>query len=266
MEAPRAPVTKLDDKSGATIDLSAVPPPSAPATTRGPQRGDVAAPPSEEKPDLHTLLERCRSAALAVKQLKSNFRKIADQALESIYRLHLLSLSDPAAKQALELEYKEAKVRRSKNTTTEFTLLIKLFFGKLLPRPTVSRWSSTLQLALEKKQKPQDLVAFIREKGGTAACAHLLAQQRHEDTKGAVKNPQSTAMRVIEERLADAPKIKLPKGLGIGGKGLFELLVKPQADGSCAVVGQRQVEASAVRRFAPMAAKPAGGVTARKRR
>src|SRR3712207_437459 len=111
MEVPRAPVTKLDGKSGAKIDLSAVPPPSVPATTRGPQCGDVAAPSSEKKPDLHTLLERCRSAALAIKQSKSNLAKATYQALASIYRLHLLSLSGPAAKQALELEYKKAKIR-----------------------------------------------------------------------------------------------------------------------------------------------------------
>jgi len=198
-----------------------------PATARGPQRGDVAAPSSEKKPDIHTLLERCRSAALAVRQSKSKFAEAIRQALASIYHLHLCSLSDPAVKQALELECKKAKIKRSKNTTTEFTRLIKLPFGKHLSRLTVSRWANTLQLALE-KEKPQDLEAFVRKNGGTAACARLLPQQRGEAAEGVAKNPQSAAMRMIKERLVDAPKIKLPKGLG-GGKDVLELLVRLQA-------------------------------------
>jgi hypothetical protein len=72
-------------------------------------------------------------------------------------------------------------------------------------------------------------------------------------------------MKLIKQRLRGAPKIKLPVKLAGGGDGLVELLVKPTADGGYVVLGQRPATVNAVRKFNPVAAKPAGGVASKRR-
>jgi hypothetical protein len=226
--------------------------------------GAAAASSSGKKLDLDTLLKRCRSRAAAANESELTGVQAMNKALASFYHLHRRSKTDPAAKRALEREYEKVGIKTSRSTTTEFTPLVKLFLGKDLPRPTVSRLANTLRLAREEKVTSQDFVAFVEKNGGTAACARLVAQRR-KAAEGAAEDPQGAAMKIVKERLAGAPKIKLPMKLAGGGDGLVVLLVKPAAGGGYAVVGQHPATANAVRKFNPVAAKPVGGVAGKRR-
>jgi hypothetical protein len=263
MKTPRAPAARLGNmsKSRATTALPVVRPSSAPTTARRPQRGDVAARLPKAKSGFGTLLQRCYSNAAAAKQSELKSLEDTSRALESIYRLHLHSRSDPAAKQALELEYKEAGIRRSGNTTTEFTLPVKLFFGKDQPRPTISRVASTLQLALEAGVKPQDFVAFVWKNHGTAACARLLTQERRKAKVGTAENPRGAASQSVREHVADAPKIRFPKELGAYSEPYIMLHAEREADGSYTVQWCRGIPARVIDEWARMMeATPTGGV------
>jgi hypothetical protein len=207
---------------------------------------------------------RYSSSAKAANESELTGAQVMNNGLASIYRLHRHTRTDATAMQAVEQKCKEAGIKTSKNTTTECTPLVKLFLGKDLPRSTVSRLANTLRLAREEKVKTQDFVAFVEKNSGTAACAQLMVQKR-KATAGTAEDPQGAATKLIKERLVGAPKIKLPVKLAGSDDGLVVLLVKPAAGGDYAVVGQRPATVSAVRKFKPVAAKPAGSVASKRR-
>ena len=183
-----------------------------------------------------------------------------NRALENIYRMDECSRSDPAAKQALERELEKENIKTSKNTTTDFTLLIKLFFGKDQPRSTISRLAYTLQLAREENIEPQGFMAFVREKGGTAACARLLTQKRREAKADTAKDPQGAAAQSASERPADAPNIKFPEALGAFSEPYIMLTAKREADGSYTVQHCQGLPARVIDEWARMEATRTGGV------
>ncbi|HSH31743.1 MAG TPA: hypothetical protein VK963_03715 [Candidatus Saccharimonadales bacterium] len=182
--------------------------------------------------------------------------------MAKIYRLSKRLVADPDAKQAIDKALQKAGIKKSKNTN-EFTALNKMFFGKDYPRSTICRLASVMQYAKAKKVKSQYFVDFVRNKGGTAECARQMAKRR-KAAAGASEDAEAAATKLINKRLAGAPKIKTPKAMRNLKKGFVAVLVKLGPDGVCPVLGYRPVPVRAIRTFHRIEAKSSSSV-ARKR-
>jgi hypothetical protein len=165
MENIRTPAARPDGRSAATAPLSAVMASSARAAVRARDRGGATSPVTKDAPDFYALLEQIRAGAAAVRASTAELTKAAYKTLADILSLHGLRISDPAARRALEREYKRAGIRFSKKTT-EVTRLVKWLLGEGRPRATVGRFADKPWLTHEEEVEPEDFVAFPRGKGG----------------------------------------------------------------------------------------------------
>ncbi len=221
--------------------------------------GNVAASSTKKKVDFQTLLQRCLDGASADKQSHTENAEKTNASLANIYRLFKRVKVDHGAKEALDQAFQKIGIKTSVNTTTEFTALVKFFYGKKTPRSTISRYANTLQYARVKKVASQELMGFVQDEGGTAECARKIAKERKAVADASGKAEAAVA-KIIKERLVDAPKVKIPREMEVLKKGLVAVLVKVEADGSCPVLGYRPVLASTVRSFSRLKAKSSSSV------
>jgi hypothetical protein len=215
------------------------------------------------KPTFQALLQSCfkEAADIAPSEMATNTK--IEATLAKIYKLRRFA-TGVEAEQILEAAYKKRGIKITAKTKTQYTSLVKLVFGKVLPRPTISRYANTLQLARDEKIKSADFIEFVQKYGGTAACARL-ATERRRATLGTAGAAEAAAAKLVEERMVNALRINLPKECGVGKQGLIELLIKPMADGSYVVLGQRLAAKGAVRSHDEVAKKLASGVVAKRR-
>jgi hypothetical protein len=200
------------------------------------------------KQGFEDLLQSCFAKAKAVDSSNVENTNAVVATLSDIYRLAKLARKSPEEKAAREAAFQAKEIRSTAKTTNRFTPIVKLIFGKEHPRANISRYANTLQFARSKKIKSAEFPAFVQEHNGTVACAKAEAERRRAEA-GTAELAEAAAARLIKERLASAPKISLPKELGIGKEGLVALLIKPRADGSYLVLGQRLIANNAVRSF-----------------
>lgn len=219
-----------------------------------------------EEADYVTLRELCRDRVADLEASAATATEKSEELLLAIQRLRRLTKADQAAEAALLRDYKDAGIRITKRTTNVvYTPMVALVAGKRLSSATRSRHASTL-LLFEEEGEPGDLIGFVRRNGGIDGCAKLMTERRNA-AAGAAEDRRGAAAKLIEERLAGAPKIELPAKLVAGGdEGLVMLLVKPVANGGCAVLGQRPAATSALRTFAPVEPTPTAAGAARRRR
>jgi hypothetical protein len=218
--------------------------------------GGATASPPKKPVDFQILLRRCLDGASADKESQAENAEKTNTSLANIYHLFKRVKADPRAKEVLDRAFREAGIKASKNTTSEFILLVKYIYGKEFPRSTASRYANTLQYARVKKVAPQDFVEFVRDEGGTAECARKMAKER-KAAAGASGDAEAAAAELIKERLVGAPKYSAPSKMRAFEKGLGALLVKVEEDGSFLVIGHRPVSASAVRSFNKLKARSA---------
>ncbi len=215
--------------------------------------GGVAASSPKKPADFQTLLQRCFDGASRVKGSEAENTKVITKLLVNIYRLSKILAANPDAKQAINKELQKAGIRISKKTG-EYTPLSKLFLGKDYPRSTISRLASTMQYAKVNRVKSQGFADFVQDEGGTAECARKMAEVR-KAAAGTSEDAESAAMKLIAERLADAPKYNAPKKMQPFKKGFGALLIKVELDGRFSIIGHRPASARAVRSFRQLKAK-----------
>ena len=224
------------------------PPPKPKPSQAQAAHGEVAISSPKKPIDFRILLQRCLDGASADKESQAENAEKTNTSLANIYRLYKCVKADPDAKEAMDRAIQKAGIKTSKNTTTEFTPLVKYIYGKQFPRSTVSRYANTLQYARVEKVTPQEFAEFVRDEGGTAECARKMAKER-KAAASASGDAEAAAAELIKERLVGAPKVEIPKEIEALGKGLFAVLVKISPDGTCPVLGYRPAPAGAVRMF-----------------
>ena len=197
---------------------------------------------------VEALLSECRARFDRYRQASTMRDERLFDTLARILELDEFANRNDENKAALEQEFATAKIKKTK-ATPDFTRLVKLVFNNPDERTNISRYAAVLRLAKSRGIASDNLAAFVKENNGLVACARIEAQGRNLEEGSRSKHSDKR----LEELRNAAVRMKIPELAKFAPEGLCTVLIEKASDGTIHILGFKEENETAGRKFSALA-------------